>query len=356
MGVCTHLDHITRAKALSTVKKQLKHRFWTEIYQGAKMHFFSGVVHGKYLKHETKLLTMHISRLKFRPLTWRNQHPYLLVDRVEDVTHPDVLAADRGADRSVVFYGYVRGAHLNPSSRVHLIGVGDFALSELEAIPDPCPLPEASSQPGAKGGTKQRQTLRAKEVLLYAPMSNLGTVKFDHDATYIDLARIQYTKPDMLDVNTRGRLDGRGPGPSSSQSGGLLRSLQEASGDVDLQLESGQLTLFGGDATGKKGRGGGEKDGRGGSQDWEEGGDDDDDDEDDDGGEDDDDDDEGEDDEDGAEDDEEDEEDEDDDEEDNEDEEVTFKKRSRLCVVRLWEFQKQATRHRRNSSPRSESF
>ena len=146
MGICTHMDSFERAKSLSAVKKKLKHRFWTEIYQGAKMFYFGKVVNGKYLKSEVKLLTLQMSRLKFRPLTWRNQHPYLLVDRVEDVTPPEDVAADPALDRSVVLYGYVRGSHLKASARVHLIGVGDFGLDELGALPDPCPLPEDTSK------------------------------------------------------------------------------------------------------------------------------------------------------------------------------------------------------------------
>ena len=55
------------------------------------MFFFSGVVNGKYLKPEVRLLTLQISRLKYRPLTWRNQHSYMLVDRFEDITHPELL-------------------------------------------------------------------------------------------------------------------------------------------------------------------------------------------------------------------------------------------------------------------------
>ena len=33
MGVLTHLDLFKNNKALNTVKKRLKHRFWTEVYQ-----------------------------------------------------------------------------------------------------------------------------------------------------------------------------------------------------------------------------------------------------------------------------------------------------------------------------------
>lgn len=66
MGVFTHLDQFRTTKNLRKTKKLLKHRFWTEIYQGAKMHYFSGVINGKYLKNEVKQLSMFISRVKVR--------------------------------------------------------------------------------------------------------------------------------------------------------------------------------------------------------------------------------------------------------------------------------------------------
>lgn len=73
MGVFTHLDQFRTAKNLRKTKKLLKHRFWTEIYQGAKMFYFSGVVNGKYLKNEVKQLTLFISRVKVRHW-WGLQH------------------------------------------------------------------------------------------------------------------------------------------------------------------------------------------------------------------------------------------------------------------------------------------
>jgi ribosome biogenesis protein BMS1 len=64
MGIFTHLDQFRTAKNLRKTKKLLKHRFWTEIYDGAKMFYFSGVINGKYLKNECKQLTLFISRVK----------------------------------------------------------------------------------------------------------------------------------------------------------------------------------------------------------------------------------------------------------------------------------------------------
>ena len=66
MGVFTHLDEFHTAKNLRKTKKLLKQRFWTEIYEGAKMFYFSGIVNGKYLKHEVKQLTLFVSRVKVR--------------------------------------------------------------------------------------------------------------------------------------------------------------------------------------------------------------------------------------------------------------------------------------------------
>ena len=34
MGIVTNLDSFKQRKSLNTMKRQLKHRFWTEIYQG----------------------------------------------------------------------------------------------------------------------------------------------------------------------------------------------------------------------------------------------------------------------------------------------------------------------------------
>ena len=47
MGVLTHLDKLRDSKSLQRAKKRIKNRFWTEIYQGAKLFYLSGIVHGK---------------------------------------------------------------------------------------------------------------------------------------------------------------------------------------------------------------------------------------------------------------------------------------------------------------------
>lgn len=78
MGVLTHLDMLKQVKTLKRTKKVLKHRFWTEVYPGAKLFYLSGLLHGEYLRNEVKNLGRFISVMKFRPLTWQTTHSYLL--------------------------------------------------------------------------------------------------------------------------------------------------------------------------------------------------------------------------------------------------------------------------------------
>mmetsp|Transcript_13937 Transcript_13937/g.39120 ORF Transcript_13937/g.39120 Transcript_13937/m.39120 type:complete len:1191 (-) Transcript_13937:87-3659(-) len=240
MGVFTHLDQFQTAKNLRKTKKLLKHRFWTEIYDGAKMFYFSGVINGKYLKNECKQLTLFISRVKFRPLTWRNTHPYVLVDRHEDITHPNETDRNPDCDRSVTFYGWVRGSHMKKGTKVHLIGVGDYSMAEISPLPDPCPIPD-----------KEQKSLRKKDALLFAPLSNVGAVSFDKDAIYIDIGRTNFTKKadlqnddDTMDDGADNDGDGDEFDYDPEEPAGMLKGLQDVDAAVDERMERSTLRLF----------------------------------------------------------------------------------------------------------------
>lgn len=107
MGVLTHLDLIKNVKKMRKIKKTLKHRFWTEMYAGAKLFYLSGLLHEEYLRTEIKNLARFISIMKFRPLTWRTTHPYILADRVEDLTPPELIRQNPKVDRTISLYGFV---------------------------------------------------------------------------------------------------------------------------------------------------------------------------------------------------------------------------------------------------------
>jgi ribosome biogenesis protein BMS1 len=96
---------------------------------------------------------------------------------MEDITSQEAIRLNPKCDRNVVLYGYVRGIPLKKDSTVHIAGFGDIKIDELQALPDPCPMPSR----------EKKRNLLEKERLLYAPMSGVGGIVYDKDAVYIEL-------------------------------------------------------------------------------------------------------------------------------------------------------------------------
>ncbi|OCK98863.1 DUF663-domain-containing protein [Cenococcum geophilum 1.58] len=188
-GVLTHLDLFRKQDALKMQKKRLKHRFWSELYQGAKLFYLSGVVNGRYPDREVLNLSRFLSVMKNpRPLVWRNSHPYCLADRFLDITPPTAIEENPKCDRTIALYGYIRGTNFPAQrARVHVPGVGDLSVSTTEALPDPCPTPYMDQAMAKATGKATRRRLGEKQKLLFAPMSDVGGVLVDKDAVYIDV-------------------------------------------------------------------------------------------------------------------------------------------------------------------------
>jgi len=221
MGVLTHLDLIKKARTLRATKKRLKHRFWTEIYQGAKLFYLSGIINGRYPDAEIQNLCRFISVMKFRPLIFRNQHPYFLADRMEELTPRDLVKANPKMDRTITVYGYLRGTHLRVRQAVHIPGVGDLTVASIERLADPCPLPTQESE--------KRRRLSDKQKLIHAPMSDVGGVMFDKDAVYI---------------NVPGHFSKRDGDGDVGEGERMIMNLQDSTTTLGDRAAAGDLRLF----------------------------------------------------------------------------------------------------------------
>ena len=164
MGVLTHLDHFKEPKKLKKTKKVLKQRFWTEIYDGAKLFYISGISHGRYNQRDIVNLARFISVAKPRPLMWRSQHPYVIGDRFEDLTRPEMVHENEYIDREVAVFGWLHGCNLKANQLVHVPGVGDLKVKKITQLPDPCPLPSQDKR-------ARRLDDRSKICLLYTSPS-----------------------------------------------------------------------------------------------------------------------------------------------------------------------------------------
>ncbi|KAG2260227.1 hypothetical protein Bca52824_079521 [Brassica carinata] len=233
MGVLTHLDKFNDVKKLRKTKKRLKHRFWTAIYYGAQLFYLSGLIHGKLSALEVHNLSFSISKslTKLHPLKWQTSHPYVLADRLEDVTPPEKVQMDKKCDRNITLYGYLRGCNLKKGMKVHIAGVGDYSLAGVTALPDPCPLPSAAKKKG----------LRDREKLFYAPMSGIGDLLYDKDAVYININDhlVQYSKTNDENGEPTNKGKGRDVGED------LVKSLQNTKYSVDEKLGKTFINLFG---------------------------------------------------------------------------------------------------------------
>lgn len=246
LGVTTHLDLFKKPATMRAAKKRLKQRFWTEVYQGAKLFYLSGVINGRYPDREILNLSRFISVMKFRPLKWRNEHPYLLADRIVDLTHPAKIEKDPKCDRKIALYGYLHGTPLPANNaRVHLAGAGDFTVSEVEKLPDPCPTPyfeqkleeyereqrkiaEANGQELPAKTVKRRKRLEDKQKIIYAPMSDVHGVLIDKDAVYIDVGQKSFkSEEDMSGIGEK-----------------LVSDLQNAAEIIDNRKKTSAIRLF----------------------------------------------------------------------------------------------------------------
>ena len=167
-GILTHLDLFKKPEALKAQKKRLKHRFWSELYQGAKLFYLSGVVNGRYPDREVLNLSRFLSVMKNpRPLVWRNSHPYCLADRFLDVTPPTKIEENPKCDRTIALYGYLRGTNLPArNARIHIPGVGDLNVAEIEGLQDPCPTPFLQQALTDATGKKGRKRVEKKATKL----------------------------------------------------------------------------------------------------------------------------------------------------------------------------------------------
>ncbi|PMD15511.1 DUF663-domain-containing protein [Hyaloscypha hepaticicola] len=186
-GILTHLDLFKKPQTLKDAKKRLKNRFWGELYQGAHLFYLSGVINGRYPDREIHNLSRFISVMKNpRPLIWRNSHPYAIIDSFQDITHPTKIEDDPKCDRTVVLSGYLRGTNFSAQGqRVHIPGLGDYSISAMEALPDPCPTPYMDQAIAKATGKTGRRRLDEKEKKLHAPMSDKSGLKIDGDTIWI---------------------------------------------------------------------------------------------------------------------------------------------------------------------------
>ncbi|KAF1742996.1 hypothetical protein MXB_4210, partial [Myxobolus squamalis] len=157
-------------------KQTLKKRLWKEAYEGAKLFSLTEFRNNLYSKTEILTLSRYLSVSNCAPPSWRTSHPYILADRIEDITDQEKLHICADAKRHMIFYGYLHGTFMRPSNPVHIAGCGDFQIKNITFLPDPCEQP----------GNEKKRSLDQRERAVYAPFSGVGNIIHDQDGIYIN--------------------------------------------------------------------------------------------------------------------------------------------------------------------------
>ena len=127
MGVVSHLDYYKENKQLRRTKKKMKKRFWKEVYDGAKLFYFSGQQKdGFYPKTEVHNLGRFITVQKIKTLQWRVNHSYVMADKFDTIETQANLEYN-----TVSVFGYVRGTYLDKNQRIHVNGLGDYEIKSI---------------------------------------------------------------------------------------------------------------------------------------------------------------------------------------------------------------------------------
>ncbi|KAF4677835.1 Glycoside hydrolase 2 (Mannanase, beta-galactosidase) [Perkinsus chesapeaki] len=254
LGILTHLDGFKESKSKPFhQRKRYKARFWAELYDGAKMFYLSGIQYSgtRYNKTEVTNLARFIAIQKFAPLSWRQEHSYMVAHRWEDRT-----LVPNSDTRTLALYGYVSGCRLRTEGQAfHIAGVGDFPVASATSALDPCP-PPTNQNPKMKG--LALRTLSDKQRNLYAPYCEHQHITVDSEAMYINTREADESFTRKEEEGTESTDDESLPGsePSSdeeeddemdpSEAVKMVRELQDV--HIDLKDRDAPLPLLAGGA------------------------------------------------------------------------------------------------------------
>ncbi len=165
--------------------------------------------------------------MKFKELGYRANHSFVIADRIEDMTKPDLIRKNEKCDRDLCFYGYVRGCAMKKSACIHIPGSGDYMIHDISFLSDPCPLPTS----------EKKRTLDDRDRLVYAPFSGVGGLTYDKDAVYIELGGSH-----SFNVDNNNKQDKQKWTPGKQYFENIIKSKKT----IDSKLAESKMKIFSG--------------------------------------------------------------------------------------------------------------
>eukprot|EP00250_Pteridium_aquilinum_P012088 c20503_g1_i1 orf=59-2500(+) len=142
-------------KKRSDVKKASASALGAELPEGSKV-FFADVA------EDYEQVLRYLSSHRSSSPQWRCHRPYVMAQKLEFV--PDAQAPEQG---TLLLSGYVRGRGLSVNQLVHLTGLGDFQLKQVDILEDPYAL--RRDHKGLKSESMELEDLSREKASLLCP-------------------------------------------------------------------------------------------------------------------------------------------------------------------------------------------
>lgn len=93
-------------------------------------------------------LLRHLYELRLSPPVWRNQRPYVVAEKLAFQPSDAPSDGPETSGGTLLLSGYLRARSLRAGQLVHVAGLGDCQLSQIDGPEDPCPVGQHRNKTG----------------------------------------------------------------------------------------------------------------------------------------------------------------------------------------------------------------
>ena len=167
---------------------------------------------------EGSILLRHIANQKQRPVFYRENHPYILADKLEFVSSFDEDGNEKLLG-TLKFSGFLRGRSLDVNKLVHISGFGDFQMVQIDAPADPYSIKQSRRRAKKDGDmmTDDAQEIMEEDVKLIAKANSSLQTSLDTEVIPDPMEGEQALLDDDIAIAMEERQSGKASSVSSSK-------------------------------------------------------------------------------------------------------------------------------------------
>jgi pre-rRNA-processing protein TSR1 len=193
IGLLQHIEMVPQKKK-NQVKKLFNRYFTSEFSADYKFHVLDGSSEGFEVSSYKNLLRMLTSTFPKNKLFWKENRSFMLCSDY------------RESEGNLEIEGYIKDNYISCNRIGHITGYGDFRISKIVAIPDPCPIKkhqEHTKKVKEDNVDMELATEEDQEILQTYSEQNADLFKVEND---VDPFGAEQTWPTKEEIVKKGQL------------------------------------------------------------------------------------------------------------------------------------------------------